>query len=112
MTLGGMALIGAVITGIGLVGVLSSFFVLNASVGLIAPNTTALALDKTSVAGSASALLGVVQISIGVIVAPLIGLGGSESAVPMAAAIAAFGMATLVTVILVCRPFQKDATTR
>jgi DHA1 family bicyclomycin/chloramphenicol resistance-like MFS transporter len=109
LAIGGMALIGAVITGIGLVGVLPSFFVLIASVGLIAPNATALALGNARAAGSASALLGVLQIVIGVVVAPLVGLGGSNTAMPMAVTIAAFGIATQVTVIVVCRPFQRDA---
>jgi DHA1 family bicyclomycin/chloramphenicol resistance-like MFS transporter len=109
LAIGGLALVGAVITGIGLVGVLSSFFVLIASVGLIAPNATALALGNVRAAGSASALLGVLQIVIGVVVAPLVGLGGSETAVPMALTIAAFGLATLTTVVVVCRPVQREA---
>jgi DHA1 family bicyclomycin/chloramphenicol resistance-like MFS transporter len=109
LAIGGMTLAGAAITGIGLVGVLPSFFVLIASVGLIAPNATALALSNARAAGSASALLGVLQIVIGVIVAPLVGLSGSQTAVPMAVTIAAFGIATLATVLVVCRPVQRDA---
>ncbi|GHO68310.1 hypothetical protein KSC_072020 [Ktedonobacter sp. SOSP1-52] len=108
LAVGGIALIGAVITGVGLVGVLPSLFVLIASVGLIAPNATALALDNARVAGSASAFLGVLQIIIGVVAAPLVGLSGSETAVPMALTIAAFGIATLATVLTVCRPGKVD----
>jgi DHA1 family bicyclomycin/chloramphenicol resistance-like MFS transporter len=106
---GGIALIGAVITGAGLVGVMPAFFLLIASVGLIAPNAMALALSNVRAAGSASALLGVLQIVIAVVAAPLVGLAGSESAIPMAAAIAVFSVATLVTVIVVCRPGKIDA---
>ena len=106
---GAIALIGAVVTGVGLVGVLPSLFVLIASVGLIAPNAMALALGNARAAGSASALLGVLQIIIGVVAAPLVGLAGSGTAVPMAVTIAAFGIATLVTVVIVCRPGKIGA---
>jgi DHA1 family bicyclomycin/chloramphenicol resistance-like MFS transporter len=101
---GGTALLVVVLSGIGLAGVLPSLFVIVASLGLIAPNATALALSNTRTAGSASALLGVLQLSIGAVTAPLVGLGGSTTAVPMAAFIAAFGLAALVTFIVLCRP--------
>ena len=49
------------------------------------PNTTMLALaDNREVSGSASALLGVCQFIVGALAAPLVGLGGTGSAVPMA----------------------------
>lgn len=79
-----------------------------ASLGLIAPNATALALANTRTAGSASALLGVLQFSIGALTAPLVGLGGTTTAVPMAATIAMFGIAALVTFIVLCRPIQLN----
>lgn len=106
LALAGMALLGVVITGIGLVGVLPLLFVFVASLGFIAPNATALALGTTNpqTAGSASGLLGMSQFSIGAVMAPLIGLGGATSALPMAGAIAAFGLATLVTFFALCRP--------
>lgn len=102
------ALLVVVLTGIGLLGILPSFFVITASLGFIAPNATALALATTNtrIAGSASGLLGVLQFSIGAIVAPLVGLGGTTTAVPMAAVIAMFGIATLITFIAICRPAQ------
>jgi DHA1 family bicyclomycin/chloramphenicol resistance-like MFS transporter len=49
-------------------------------------------------------LLGVVQFSIGAVAAPLVGLAGSATAVPMAAAIAGFGIAALLTFFFFCRP--------
>ena len=92
--------------GIGLPGILPSLFVLTASLGFIAPNAAALALANVDIgaAGSASALLGVLQFSIGAVVAPLVGVGGNATAVPMAATIAAFGIAALVTFLVFCRP--------
>lgn len=107
----GATLLVVVLSGIGLVGVLLSLFVLVASLGFIAPNSTALALANVNpeMAGSASALLGVLQFSIGSVAGPLVGLGGSTSAVPMAAAIAAFGLASLLTFVVFSRPAQARA---
>jgi MFS transporter, DHA1 family, multidrug resistance protein len=109
LAIGGVTLIGAVVAGGGLVGMLPSFFVLITSVGLIAPNATALALGTVRSAGSASALLGVLQIIIGVVAVPLIGLSGSKTAVPMALAIAVFGVTTLATVVMISRSGKIDA---
>lgn len=111
VAIAGTSLLVVVLSGIGLVGVLPSFFVLVASLGLIAPNATALALANinTWIAGSASALLGVLQFSIGAVAAPLIGIGGATTAVLMAAFIAAFGIAALVSFIVFCCPAQAHA---
>lgn len=55
------------------------------SLGLIAPNGTALALsDFPDSAGSAYAVLGVLQFGTGALIAPLVGIGGSHDALPMA----------------------------
>jgi MFS transporter, DHA1 family, multidrug resistance protein len=102
--IGGLALLAVVLGGIGLIGILPSLFVLVASLGLVAPNATALALADTPAAGSASALLGVLQFSIGALAAPLVGTAGAATAVPMAASIAAFGIATVATFVLLSRP--------
>lgn len=54
------------------------------SVGLIAPNATALALaEHARTAGAASALLGVLQFSLGGLVSPLTGLGGGSTQLPL-----------------------------
>jgi MFS transporter, DHA1 family, multidrug resistance protein len=105
---GGIALLAVVLGELGVAGVLASLFVVVASLGLIAPNATALALADTQSAGSASALLGVLQFSIGAIIAPLVGLAGATTAVPMALAIALFGVATLLTFFLLCRSGRKQ----
>jgi MFS transporter, DHA1 family, multidrug resistance protein len=106
---GGAALLVIVLSGIGLFGILPALFVIVASLGLIAPNAATLALSGTRTAGSAAGLLGVLQFSIGAVAAPLVGIGGTSTAVPMAAAIAAFGIAALVTCIVFCRPAQTRA---
>lgn len=104
IAIGGTALLVVVLTGLGLVGVLASLFVITASLGLIAPNATTLALSNSRAAGSAAALLGVLQLTIGAIAAPLVGLGGTDTAIPMASVIAVFGIATLLTFLILCRP--------
>jgi DHA1 family bicyclomycin/chloramphenicol resistance-like MFS transporter len=81
------------IGGIGLAGILPCLFAVVASLGFVMPNATALALaDHPHVAGSASALIGVLQFLVGAAVAPLAGVAGSESAVPMAVTIAVLGV--------------------
>jgi MFS transporter, DHA1 family, multidrug resistance protein len=61
-------------------------------VGLVLPSATTLTLaDHPEHAGSASALLGTAQFLGGAGVAPLVGLAGSRSAVPMASAMAGVG---------------------
>lgn len=68
----------------GLVGVLVPLGLVVASVGLSLPNTPALALTRHGeAAGTAAALLGAVQFGIGAVVAPLVGVLGTTSAVPM-----------------------------
>jgi DHA1 family bicyclomycin/chloramphenicol resistance-like MFS transporter len=60
-------------------------FVLVASLGLVLPNGTSLALDRHGQrAGTASALLGAGQLAVGALVSPLVGLAGEDSARPMA----------------------------
>jgi DHA1 family bicyclomycin/chloramphenicol resistance-like MFS transporter len=90
----GIALIAVVSTGfLGLAGVLSCTFIALASNGFVSPNAQALAMnDFPRAAGSASALLGVLQFAIGGIVAPLVGLGGSHDALPMAIVMASMGV--------------------
>jgi len=95
---GGLALLAVVAADVGLVGVLPTLFVVVSSLGVVLPNATALALSgQPSTTGSASALLGVLQYSVGAVVAPLVGLGGARTALPMALVIAVLGIGALTT---------------
>jgi len=68
---------------------LASFALLIAANGLNVPNSAALALQEQGErAGSASALLGLGQFSLGAAVAPLVGLAGARDMLPMALLIA------------------------
>ncbi len=85
--------------GIGMRGILPCLFVTVAVIGLVVPNATALAMtDYPHAAGSASALLGAVQFLLGAATAPLVGVAGRETALPMALMIALFGAAALAAV--------------
>jgi MFS transporter, DHA1 family, multidrug resistance protein len=94
--LGGLGVLASVLLDIGLIALLPSFFVLVASIGLVFPNATALALaDHPQTAGSASAGLGLSQFAIGALAAPLAGVGGSHTALPMALVTATLPVAGL-----------------
>jgi DHA1 family bicyclomycin/chloramphenicol resistance-like MFS transporter len=107
---GGAALLVSVLAGAGLWGVLPSLFVSVSSIGVIVPNAAALALEgHRSTAGSASGLLGLAQFSLGALAAPLVGLAGEDTAVPMAIVIAALGGAALATfALLVAVPVRVE----
>jgi DHA1 family bicyclomycin/chloramphenicol resistance-like MFS transporter len=104
VVLGSLVLCAAVISGVGLVGVLPALFLTVASVGLIGPNAAALALaDHPRTAGSASALLGVLQFVIGGVVGPLVGVAGTGTALPMALIIAGCGSGAVLAFALLTR---------
>jgi MFS transporter, DHA1 family, multidrug resistance protein len=92
----GLALLGAAALDLGLAGVLIPLFGVISCVGMVFPTATSLALaNHPDVAGTASGLLGVLQFVLGAAAAPLVGLAGTDTAVPMAAVIAALTLAAL-----------------
>ena len=107
---GGMTLLVVVaVGGIGLVGILPALFLVVASLGFVLPNATALALSAhPRIAGSASAMLGVLQYAIGAAAAPLVGIACEETALPMAVVIAALGAAALAAYLLLAQPGGRD----
>jgi DHA1 family bicyclomycin/chloramphenicol resistance-like MFS transporter len=93
---GGVGVLLAVVLHLGLGGLLPPLFVLVSSVGLVMPNASSLALaEHAKNAGSASALLGVLQFVIGGLATPLVGLDGG-TAVPMVVVMAAFSTLALL----------------
>ncbi len=67
-----------------------------ASLGLIIANATTLALGEAQrAAGTGSALLGSLQFLLAAAIAPLVGIGGEETAVPMAVAMVVSGVVAL-----------------
>ncbi|MFU8875111.1 multidrug effflux MFS transporter [Micromonospora sp. SL4-19] len=82
-----------------------ALFVFVGSLGMVMPNSTALALDgHARHAGTAAALMGGVQSVVGALAAPLVGLGGEGSAVPMAAVLATAAALSVAAVLTLARP--------
>jgi MFS transporter, DHA1 family, multidrug resistance protein len=89
---GGVVLVIAAVAGLGLPLILPGLFVVVASTGFVLPNATALALAAHAHdAGSASGLLGLAQFAIGAAAAPLVGVAGPHTDLPMAVVICALG---------------------
>jgi MFS transporter, DHA1 family, multidrug resistance protein len=84
-TVSALALVVAGLTDVGgLWGVLVPLMLILGAAGLALPNTPALALTRHGqAAGTASAMLGFAQFGVGALVAPLVGLFGGSTAVPM-----------------------------
>jgi len=80
--------------------VLVPLFTNMVSLGFVLPNSTALAMNRhADAAGTASALLGGVQMASGASIAPLVGVAGA-SAYPMAIAMVALSLGSLGAVTL------------
>jgi DHA1 family bicyclomycin/chloramphenicol resistance-like MFS transporter len=105
---GGVLLLLAVLGHWGLPAILVGLFCVVASIGMITPNARALAMaGYPDVAGTASALLGVLLFAIGGLVAPLVGVAGTTTALPMAVVIAALAAAALVLFAATTRPVKQ-----
>lgn len=101
---GGVVLLGMILSGAGLIAVLVPLFFVVASVGMV--NTTSFSLamqNQEKSAGSASALLGIMPFVMGAIVAPLVGIGGSHTALPMGVIIAIADVGAIVCYTLLTR---------
>jgi DHA1 family bicyclomycin/chloramphenicol resistance-like MFS transporter len=84
---------------------LGGFFILMTAQGLVGPNAGALASDAVPEhPGTGSALLGFLQWCMAGVIAPLAGLGGTETAVPMAAIVTVLAVASAVALRLLARP--------
>lgn len=103
-TVGGGLVLAAIVGGLGLPMLLPGLFAVVASTGSVLPNTRALAMtDYPDLAGTAAALLGLLQFAVGGVVAPLIGLAGTGTALPMAVVIAALVVLALVVFVVLTR---------
>lgn len=85
MAVGVAATLALVLAHMGAPLLLPAIFLSIGSLGLILGNASALAIEQAARnAGTASALIGTLQFLFGAIAAPLVGIAGKESAVPMA----------------------------
>jgi DHA1 family bicyclomycin/chloramphenicol resistance-like MFS transporter len=87
----------------GLLVVLAPLFVVVASRGLVSANATVLGVKRAPAAGAASAVLGACMFGGGILVSPLMALGGEGSAVPMAAVVAGGAVAALLATVVLTR---------
>ncbi|MBO0889549.1 MAG: multidrug effflux MFS transporter [Acidothermales bacterium] len=102
---GGVVLLVSVLAGAGLPGVLPGLFLVASSVGTIFPNAMALALNQhAGDAGAASALMGVLQFLIGGIAAPLVGVAGQDTAIPLGVVIATCSVLAVLSWLALVRP--------
>lgn len=81
-----------------------ALFAFVGSLGMVMPNSTALALDAHARhAGTAAALMGGIQSVVGALAAPLVGLGGEGSALPMAVVLAGAAFLSLTAALTMAR---------
>lgn len=106
---GGLLLLVMILAGAGLSAVLPPLFFVVSSVGIVGTTSFSLAMqDQAQAAGSASALLGLLSFVFGGIVAPLVGLGGSGTAVPMGIVIAVAEVSAIMCYLLLVRRQAKN----
>ena len=103
---GSLSLAVSVLLDLGLPFVLASLFVMVSAIGMILPTSAALALSNyPERAGTASALLGLLQYVVGGLAAPLVGLAGEQTAVPLGLVTGSASVgACLVFAVLVVPP--------
>lgn len=98
-------LVGAIWFGTPLVLALACFLVLMAAQGLIGPNGGALAsAEVPDHPGTGSAILGFVQWVVAGIAAPIAGLGGEDTAIPMALLMIGGAGMSMVGLLVIARP--------
>jgi DHA1 family bicyclomycin/chloramphenicol resistance-like MFS transporter len=106
---GGCLSLVAVAADLPLVPLLLGLALVQGGNGLTVPNATALALaDHPESAGSASALVGLGRFGFAAVVAPLVGIAGAHSGLPMGIAIATMSGAALVVHLLFGRGTQAS----
>ncbi|WP_068966400.1 multidrug effflux MFS transporter [Desulfosporosinus sp. BG] len=103
-SMGGIVLLIMILIGAGLTAILLPLFVLVSSVGIVSTAGSSLAMENYGhSAGSASALLGLFSFVIGAIVAPLVGLGGGNTALPMGIVISVTEVGAILSYALLKR---------
>lgn len=108
--IGGIILLILLLVHADLIFILLPLFFVVSSVGVVNTAGFSLSMQKQKKsAGSASALLGVLSLAFGAIVAPLVGIGGGHSAIPMGIVIVFAGSGAVFTYLFLVprKQFQK-----
>jgi DHA1 family bicyclomycin/chloramphenicol resistance-like MFS transporter len=93
----------------GLIGVIAPLWTVLFALGLVMPNAPALALARHGeAAGTAAALLGAIQMGVGAVVSPVVGLLGND-ALAMGAVMTAGAALGLGVLLIVVRPWTLAA---
>lgn len=102
-------LVGAVWFGMPLAVAVIGFFVLMTAQGLISANAGALASNEVlDHPGTGSALLGFLQWCMAGLIAPLAGIGGDRTAVPMATIVVILTVGSFLALFVVARPRPRS----
>ena len=102
---GGGALLVMTLTGGGLYSILVPLFLVVSSVGVVGTSSFSLAMqDQAKAAGSASALIGLLSFIFGGVMAPLVGIAGSHTAIPMGITIAVAETAAVLSYLVLVKP--------
>ncbi|OBZ14896.1 Bcr/CflA family drug resistance efflux transporter [Bacillus sp. FJAT-27264] len=105
---GGLLLLAMTLLGAGLIATLIPLFMVVSSVGIVSTAAFSLAMQQQGQsAGSASALQGLLSMIGGALVAPLVGLGGSGTALPMGIVIAVADVGAILCYVLMIRRSGK-----
>ena len=107
-TVAAVILVVVVAGGLGVLAVLPPLFLVVASRGLVSANATVLGVKRAPAAGAASAVLGACMFGGGIVVSPLMALGGEGTAIPMAAVVAGGALAALLATVLLTRGALPD----
>ena len=101
----GLAVLAVIaVGGLGLPLLLLPLFVMVSSIGFVVPNATALALSRhPEAAGTGSAVLGVIQSGIAAFGAPIVGIAGITSALPMGTVIAVAACGAIAVYLVTSR---------
>jgi DHA1 family bicyclomycin/chloramphenicol resistance-like MFS transporter len=101
---GGITLLAVIAAGAGLYAILPPLFIVVSCVGIVSTAGFSLAMQNYGQsAGSAAALLGLLSFIFGGILAPLVGIGGSHTSVPMGIVIAAADAGSVLCYIILVR---------
>ena len=94
---------------LGVIAILLPLFVVVATRGFVSANATVLGVERAPAAGAASAVLGACMFGGGILVSPLLALGGEGSAMPMAAVVAGGAIAALLATVFLTRDARVEA---
>ncbi len=106
-----IGLLVCVLTGVPTAPTLVLFGVFQGSLGFVFSNATTLALAESEAhAGTGSAFLGFLQFALAAVVAPLVGVAGEKTAVPMGLAMIMSIVLAVVAFVTLTRPLPNTAS--